>query len=106
TALGVLYLLGMFILTSLWRVDVAILLYATLFAGLWGYSRFQEEYSSTKIVLLAAAHALAHLVCIAALSWAVLWLNERLLPGYQWHWFAWLLVLAVVALTLGRWLAG
>jgi hypothetical protein len=106
TALGGLYLLGTFILTSLWRVDVAILLYVTLFAGLWGYSRFQEEYSSKTIVLLAAAHALAHLAIIGLLSWAVLWLNERLLAGYHWHWFLWLLILAVVALTLGRWLAG
>jgi hypothetical protein len=105
-ALGVLYLLGMFLLTSLPPVDTAILLYVTLSAGLWGYLRFQEEYSSTKIVLLAAAHAFAHLACIVILSGAVLWLNERLLAGYQWHWFPWLLILAGVALTLGRWLAG
>jgi hypothetical protein len=104
--LGILYWLYAFALTSMWRWDVAITLYSTLFVGFYWYSRYQEVRLSWKMVWLAAAHALTHMLAIVAFSWLALWLNAWVLGGYEWHWVLWLIALAVLVVPLGSWLAG
>jgi hypothetical protein len=104
--IGGLYCLCAFVLTSLWRVDVAIILFATFWAGLYAYSRYQEGYSSAKIRLASAAHALAHVAMIVGFCWLALNVNARLFEAPDWHWFAWLVFLAVVVLPVGSALGG
>jgi hypothetical protein len=104
--IGVLYLLFSFILTSRLHWDVALIEFLIFAGGLWGYSRYQEGYSSKAIVLVAAAQALAHMVVIVSISWLALWINGKLLSWVEWHWLGWLIYLALFMFTLGRWLAG
>jgi hypothetical protein len=104
--LGILYWLYAFALTSMWRWDVAIVLYLILLVGFYWYSRYQEPRRSQRMVWLVAAHALAHMLAIAAFSWAALWLNAWVLGDAEWHWFLWLTALAALVVPLGSWLAG
>jgi hypothetical protein len=104
--LGILYWLYAFALASMWRLDVALILYVTLFIGFYWYSRYQEARLSWRMVWLAAAHALAHMLAIVAFSWLALWLNVGAFGGHEWHWFLWLIALAILVVPLGSWLAG
>jgi hypothetical protein len=107
-ALAALYLAFSFVLAlapPAPRWDVALAIYAVLFGGLYLYSSYQEG-ASRKIIGLSAAHAAAHMVVIAAISGLGLWVNERFLGGREWPWAMWLAGLAIVAFTVGRWLAG
>jgi hypothetical protein len=78
----------------------------------WGYSRYQEGYSSCKIIAAAAAQAFAHMAVIVGISALAWWINEwvlsRILARWDlhWHWLGWLAYLAAFAVTLGRWAAG
>ena len=79
---------------------------------MWGYSRYQERYSSLKIIAAAAAQAFAHMAVIVGISVLAWWINERVLGpilarGHlHWHWLFWLAYLAAFVFTLGRWAAG
>jgi hypothetical protein len=105
-ALGVLYLIFAFALTTRPDWDTGLLEYLVIAGGLWGYLRYQEGSSSPTMVLLTAAHALAHMLAIVGISLLALWVNARVFAWVEWHWLAWLVYLAAFALTLGRWLAG
>ncbi|MGA0565543.1 hypothetical protein ACO2RV_24255 [Ancylobacter sp. VNQ12] len=101
-AISGLYLLAAFALASLWHWDVGLIIYAILFLGFWGYGAYQES-SSAKVTLLAAAHALAHMLVILGLAGI-----ERWAEGV-WGWAPWpfrLLVLTVPTFTIGWLLAG
>ena len=56
-SLAILYLVYSFALTSRSHWDVALIEYVLLAASLWAYSRYQEGYSSAKIVGVAGAQA-------------------------------------------------
>jgi Calcineurin-like phosphoesterase len=85
--------------------DVALIELLVLAGGVWGYSRYQEGYSSFKIIAAAAAQAFAHMAVIVGISALAWWINERVL-SLHWHWLGWLAYLAAFAVTLGRWAAG
>jgi hypothetical protein len=111
-----LYLAYSFALTSLHTAwlnwDVALIEFLILAGGVWGYSRYQERYSSLKIIAAAAAQAFAHMAVIVGISVLAWWINERVLGpilarGHlHWHWLFWLAYLAAFVFTLGRWAAG
>ena len=92
--------------------DVALIEFLILAGGVWGYSRYQEGYSSLKIVAAAAAQAFAHMAVIVGISALAWWIDERVLSPIlsrwhlHWHWLFWLLYLGAFAFTLGRWAAG
>jgi hypothetical protein len=117
-ALASLYLVYSFALTGLHTAwlnwDVALIEFLILAGGLWGYARYQEGYSSARIILAAAAQALAHMAAIVAISVLALWISQGVSswitsqwdwPGH-WHWLGWLIYLSLFAFTLGRWVAG
>lgn len=99
------YIAGAFILTYLSRIDVAIFILLSLCAGIGGYSYYQEN-SLKKTILPAAVHAVAHFLVIVGFSWLALWLNERFTSQVHWHWFAWLVALAIPGILIGSWIAG
>ena len=102
-ALAILYLIYSFALTSRLHWDVPLLEFLILAGGLWGYSRYQEGYSSAKVILAAGAQALAHMLVIGAISLLAWWINKSLLSWVPWHWLGWLIYLSLFAFTLGRW---
>ncbi|MER8394927.1 metallophosphoesterase [Mesorhizobium sp. M1340] len=104
-ALSALYLVFSFLLTYTWRADVAVGIFLVLLAGFWGYSLYQEG-SWKKTAIPSIAHASAHWIVVAAFSWSALWANHAVMGDFEWHWIAWLLVLAVPIFLLGPWLAG
>ena len=111
-----LYLAYSFALTSLHTAalnwDVALIEFLILAGGVWGYARYQEGYSSLKIIAAAAAQAFAHMAVIVGISALAWWINERVLSQMlerwhvHWHWLFWLAYLGAFAFTLGRWAAG
>jgi hypothetical protein len=104
-ALSAMYLAASFVLTYAWRLDVSIATYFILLAGFGGYLLYQEE-SWRKIAIPSVLHSAAHMAVIGGVSWLALWTNRALASGYDWHWFAWLLVLAVPIAIVGPWLSG
>jgi hypothetical protein len=105
-SLAILYLVYSFALTSRSHWDVALIEYVLLAASLWAYSRYQEGYSSAKIVGVAGAQALAHMLVVGAVSILALWISNHFLSWIDWHWLGWLIYLSLFAFTLGRWAAG
>jgi hypothetical protein len=111
-----LYLAYSFALTSLHTAalnwDVVLIEFLILAGGVWGYARYQERYSSLKIIAAAAAHAFAHMAVIVGISVLALGMNKWVLSPIltrlhlHWHWLFWLAYLGAFAFTLGRWAAG
>jgi hypothetical protein len=99
--LGIVYWLFVFVLTSLWRVDVGIIEYAALFLGFFCYSWYQEEKFSWQTLISEAIHSAFHFSAIWLLSAAALWLYPRFLPQVETHWFFWALALAVPIIPIG-----
>jgi hypothetical protein len=104
-ALSAMYLAASFILTSAWRWDVGVGIFLAMLGGFWSYSRYQEESWMTTAVS-SILHSLAHMAVIVALSWLMLWATHAMVGDYDWHWLAWLIVLAVPTALVGPWASG
>jgi hypothetical protein len=104
--LAILYLIYSFALTSRPHWDVALIEFLILAGGLWGYSRYQEGYSSAKLIIAAGGQALAHMLAIGGISFLAWWIERSFLSWIPWHWLGWLVYLSLFAFTLGRWVAG
>jgi hypothetical protein len=103
--LGALYWLYAYILTIRWHLDAAIILYLSLAAGFYFYSRYQEG-KVPGLIRLASIHALAHFSVILGFAWLALALHEYLLSWLEWHWFFWAVLVAVLVFPLGSVIAG
>src|SRR4029077_2888353 len=73
--LAILYLIYSFALTSRSHWDVALIEFLILAGGLWGYSRYQEGYSSAKLIIAAGGQALAHMLAIGGISFLAWWIE-------------------------------
>jgi hypothetical protein len=105
-ALATVYLIYSFALTLRPHLDVVLIEFFILGSGIWAYSRYQEGYNSAKVVLVAGAQALAHMLIVGGISLLALWISRWFFSSIEWHWFFWLIYLALFAFTLGRWVAG
>ena len=91
--LGAVYWLFAFVLTSLWRLDVAIIEYLVLFSGFYFYDLYQDRKFKWGAVASNIVHAALHFAAICGLSSLVLWFYPIVFPAVQTHWFFWALAL-------------
>jgi hypothetical protein len=103
--LGVAYWLFAFVLTSLWRIDVAIIEYLLLFSGFYFYELYQEGKFEWGTVVSNLAHAALHFAAIVGLSQLALWFYPIVFPPLQAHWFWWALALLPIV-PMGAHIAG
>jgi hypothetical protein len=103
--LGIAYWLFAFVLTSLWRIDVAIIEYLLLFSGFYFYELYQEGKFEWGTVVSNLAHAALHFAAIVGLSQLALWFYPIVFPPVQAHWFWWALALLPIV-PMGAHIAG
>jgi hypothetical protein len=94
------YLLLSFVLTSLYRWDVGIIIFLLLAGIFWAYSAYQEKGFNWPTLRYSLYHAAAHFLAIWLFSAISLWVAENYLPMHI-HWIAWGCILAVVVIPLG-----
>lgn len=97
--LGIVYWIFAFVLTSLWRVDVAIILYLTLAVVFWGYFRYSENAFSWITLFYSVGQATAHALAIGAIAAAGNYLQSEFLPPL--HWFFRASLLFIFAVPIG-----
>jgi hypothetical protein len=102
--LGCTYWLFSFVLTSLYRLDVGIIIFLTLFAVFWAYSGYQEKSFSWLTFTLSLAHSAAHFAMVWLLSALALRIGSYL-SITDWHWFFWALYLIWI-IPVGAFLSG
>ena len=97
--LGSIYLLFSFVLTSLYRWDVGLIIFVVLAGTFWGYSAYQEKKFNWPTLRYSLYHAAVHFLAIWLLSTAALWLWSYH-PIYI-HWLVWLGLLAIPIVPIG-----
>jgi hypothetical protein len=104
-ALGGVYALLAFTLTSLPRWDVTLIEFLALFGIFVSYTGYQEKFSS-RVIALSTAHAFVHFAAMIGLSFLVVWLGDLIWPLVQWNWLAWGAFVAAITVPGGGFIAG
>jgi hypothetical protein len=102
--LGSTYLLFSFVLTTLYRWDVGLIIFVVLAGTFWGYSAYQEKKFNWPTFRYSLYHGAAHFLAIWLFSAVALWLWSYH-PIYT-HWLVWLSVLAIPIVPVGARIAG
>jgi len=95
--LGALYTFFVFAITSLPRVDVAVVVLAVLVAGFVGYSGYQEKWKRRSVVagLVEALIQFVAILGFAAVATSLVPIHSTL------NWWLWLLLLSVFVVPIG-----
>lgn len=101
--LGTIYWLFAFILSSLPRHDVGVLIFLTLFSGFAGYAGYQENWKR-RALAAAFVESLAHFGSIFLLCRLALYLDTLALN--QGPWWIWLAALGLFIVPIGGFVGG